>query len=70
MALKVRESLLVCGHEDGIVRVWDWNSGQLIHVLDTDLKQYVYILEFNVDGSLLATGQSNGVIKIWNVNSG
>jgi WD40 repeat protein len=55
-SLKVYDNLLACGHADGIVQIWDWHSGQLIHVLDNEIKEYISTI--NIDGSLLATGQS------------
>ncbi|OCK73207.1 WD40 repeat-like protein, partial [Lepidopterella palustris CBS 459.81] len=67
-SLKTRDNLLVSAKGGGTVGIWDLNSGQSIHILETNT--VCLVLEFNADRSLLATGACEGVIKIWNVNSG
>ena len=68
---------LVSGGLDGIVRIWNTDTGKevmsLIHPLkENDLETKtaaVTCVRFNPDGSVVAGGNRNGVIHLWDVDS-
>jgi len=57
-------SQLVTGHEDGIIRVWDFESRELLREFGNH-SGVVLTLGFNNDGTLLASGGRDRYIKIW-----
>jgi WD40 repeat protein len=69
-AFSPTELKLATGHYDGIIAIWDMETGELLHELKSD--GVVESLAFSQDGRLLATGNSyeNGIISIWDVQTG
>jgi WD40 repeat protein len=61
---------LASGHYDGMVRLWDMRSGDLLLEFPTDA--VVQSLAFSPDGRILATGSSyeNTLVRLWSVGSG
>ena len=61
-------SLLLTGNDDGIARVWDLESGQVIYSLygHTD---WINDAEFSPDGKLIATAGEDKIINIWSVEN-
>ncbi len=62
--------VLASGHYDGVIRLWDVNTGQLIRSMTA--QGVVESLAFSPDGSLLASGHSfdEQSIHLWAVLSG
>ncbi len=60
-------SLLVSGHDDGAVRLWDVSTGDLLATLDGHAPQLPLNVAFNPDGTLLATGGGDGAIRLWGI---
>jgi len=58
---------LATGHYDGLIRLWDMNTGQKIREIETG--SVVQSLAFNRDGRLLASGGSfeDSRIRIWDI---
>jgi WD40 repeat protein len=55
---------LATGHVDGIVRVWDLDSGQLLLASDEPLSR-VYAIAYSPDGQQLISGHENGLVVVW-----
>ncbi|MCD4685327.1 MAG: hypothetical protein K8S97_05275 [Anaerolineae bacterium] len=66
-------SLIVTGHQDAIVRVWDINTGGLRALLRGHLHS-VWTVAFSPDGSLIASGDGNlaggtdSTVRVWDVS--
>ena len=61
---------IATGGMDGIIRVWDAESGEFIRAL-VGHGSYVYGLAWSPDGNTLAsTGSFDGVAKLWDVATG
>ena len=58
------------GHYDGILRLWDINTGEVIHTIDAE--SVVQSIAYSPDGRIIATGGSyeNGLIKLWDIGTG
>lgn len=53
------------GLDDGLVKVWNVVTGQVLHTLDGE--DYV---SFSADGKILASGNSGGPIVLWDMLTG
>ncbi|XXT21646.1 pentapeptide repeat-containing protein [Sorangium sp. So ce429] len=61
--------LLVTGHRDGSVRLWDAASGQAIRVM-AGHHGAVNSLAFGADGRTLASGSDDRTVRLWDVHTG
>lgn len=61
-------ALLVSGSLDRTVRVWDVETGDLLHTLEASTR--VTSLAAHPDGMTVAAGDSDGAITVWDVVSG
>ena len=61
----------VTGGWDGTARIWDRESGQILHTLKHG-GEYVHAVAFSPDGRFLATGSNDaaGFIQIWDTATG
>jgi WD40 repeat protein len=59
-------TLLASGHEDGIVRLWNPLTGDLLAELPGH-GRHVTDLRFNREGTLLASGGFDGTVRLWAV---
>jgi WD40 repeat protein len=59
---------LATASADRKVRVWDTDTGWVLHVLDHSA--YVSGVSFSKDGRRLATCASDGMVKLWDADSG
>jgi len=62
-------SKLVGGSQDGIVRIWDVQTGSLLRTLEGHA-DIVFTASFSPDGLTVASGSADKTIKLWNVESG
>jgi WD40 repeat protein len=62
-------TILASASNDGTVRFWDVEGGNLIRAIDP-LIDRVYKVEFSPDGNLIAIGGNNCFIELRQVNSG
>ncbi len=58
----------VTGSENGIARICDINTGQLLHILR--LGHMVWIKSVAIASDKVVTGSDDGIAKIWNLNTG
>ena len=57
------------GGEDGAIKVWDLETGKLIHAI-AGHSGPVFSVAVSSDGQLLFSGGSDGKIKVWNLRTG
>ena len=55
---------LVTASRDAEVRVWDTNSGELLHMLQMH-ESGAYSLAFSPDGKYIVTGDGEGPLRLW-----
>ena len=60
---------LASGARDGVIRLWDTNTGQHKQSF-TGRTDGISSISFGPDGSMLATGNSNGTIHLWDAVTG
>jgi len=60
---------ILSSFEDGIVRLWDISSGQIIKTFSGHTS-WVYSVCFNPDGKQILSGSGDSTINIWDVVSG
>ncbi|WP_315788213.1 WD40 repeat domain-containing protein [Fischerella sp. JS2] len=60
---------LASGDTQGVVKLWDLNSGQFIRQFSAHT-QVVSDLAFTPDGQTLVTASHDGTIKLWNAKTG
>ncbi len=60
---------LVAGCDDGCIRIWEWPTAQLAHVLKAH-DSFVTSIAFAPDGKSVASGGDEGRIKLWDVETG
>jgi WD40 repeat protein len=62
-------SLLASASQDGVARLWDPYTGELVRRLSGH-EAAVNFLAFSPDGTMLITGSDDGTGRIWNVQDG
>ncbi|WP_424096331.1 hypothetical protein [Moorena producens] len=60
--------LLASAGKDGIVRLWDVNTGQVQELKGH--KGLVWQMQFSQDDQLLASAGVDGMVRLWDVNTG
>jgi hypothetical protein len=55
-------------HRDGIIRIWDVRTGQLIRRFKADIHA-VYGIAFMPDGKGLVSGGAEGILRYWDISS-
>jgi WD40 repeat protein len=61
--------ILVSGHDDGIVRVWDWHTAKTLHLLSGH-EMPISAVAFSRDGFKIATAGEDRLIRIWDAHTG
>jgi len=61
--------ILVTCSADNTVRIWNPESGQLLHTLSGH-SDWVYAVALSPDGTRIASGSWNGEVKLWKVADG
>ncbi|MBN1305632.1 MAG: hypothetical protein JXA13_14430 [Anaerolineales bacterium] len=62
-------TLVATGTDEGFVRLWDSENGQLVNLLSGHVYP-VRTVAFSPDGALLASGGSDSTARVWEVSSG
>ena len=60
--------MIAGGNFDGNIRLWDANTGSLLHTFKGGL-EWVYSVAFSPDGKTLASGSRSGTLFLWDVLS-
>lgn len=70
MAFSPDGSLLATGHYDGVIRLWNTETSEL--VLSFAAEEVIESLAFSPDGQILASGGSyeNAAVRLWSVSNG
>lgn len=66
IAITPDNALIATGCLDNVIRLWDSETGQLVHTLQGH-QDSVYALSFSPDGRNLVSGSLDKNLKIWNV---
>lgn len=61
--------LLICGGEDGKIKFWHWQTGELIYSINAD-HYPITALKVTDNREYLITGDTQGLIKIWHIPTG
>jgi WD40 repeat protein len=64
-SLTLEGGLLVSGHENGMAKVWDPDSGALRHKLIVSSKSPVLATVLEPNAEFLATADGDGLVKLW-----
>jgi WD40 repeat protein len=56
--------MLVSGTEDGVVRLWNTDSGSILRELTGHTSQ-IFGVCFSPDGKYIASGANEGSIRFW-----
>lgn len=62
-------STIATGNMEGIVWLWDTDSGEKIKAFDHRVGEWVTALNFSFKDNILAAGFLDGTVRIWNVKS-
>lgn len=57
------------GTEEGNVRIWNVENGNLIHTLEGHIYPVRYVA-FSPDGTMIASGASDNTARVWQVSNG
>ncbi len=69
LALNADPAFLATGHDDGVIRYWDFGSRALKHTLRHH-KMPISALAFHSDGKTLAAASEDCTITVWNLETG
>lgn len=69
LAIDPTGGLIASGHQDGIVNLWEMNTGELLHTVNTHGSDVTGVA-FDPSGKTLATGGLETVVKLWQAASG
>jgi WD40 repeat protein len=69
IAVNADGSRIATGGNDRLVKVWNSQSGELVHALSGH-DRHVYSVLFHSDGQSLFSADLRGVIKLWDMASG
>ncbi len=62
-------TLIVSGSDDSTARLWDAESGAVLHVLEGHTG-WVLTTEFSPDGLRVVSGSQDGTVRIWDAENG
>ena len=62
-------TLIGTGTEEGNVRIWNVENGNLLHTLEGHIYPVRYVA-FSPDGTMIASGASDNTARVWQVSNG
>lgn len=69
IAVDIQKNTLVTGGNDQVVKLWDWNSGKLLRLLEGHTEP-IKCVAFLGDGKLLVSMDDNGECRFWSRDTG
>lgn len=60
-------TLLACGSEDGLIKIWNVGTNQLVKTIIT---KPTYALSWSPNGNFLASGAHDGTVTVWETHTG
>jgi WD40 repeat protein len=69
LAFNSTGTLLASGGGDGSVRLWDWQTGNLIDEME-NYGEIITSVAFSPDGEILASAGYDNMIRLWDVETG
>jgi len=67
-AISPDDKLLALGYGDGVVRLWNFHSGEPVAILRQHTGQ-IFDVRFSPDGRLLASASGDGTVGLWDVRT-
>ena len=64
------KTLATASEVDGIVKVWDVETGNAVDLGHTRLARYYNPISFSPDGAIIASGALDGTVKLWDMVTG
>ncbi len=61
---------LAIGYADDYIKLWDANTGLLLHTFEKSSKGNAFEIAFSPDGQLLAAGGKVHVVNVWDTKTG
>jgi WD40 repeat protein len=69
IGMDLDRNLLLTGGDDGAIKFWNYSTGELIRVLETDSP--VWWIDLQPEGAVcFVTAHDDGTIKMWNTDTG
>jgi WD40 repeat protein len=69
VAFSPDDDMLVCGFEDGTVRVWDVQTSGIVHSFEGHVEE-VFSTVFSPCGSMIVSGSGDKMVRIWDMSLG
>lgn len=69
LAFQPFKPVLATGHDDGVVRVWEWADRRLLHEFRAH-ESAVSAVSFSWDQARLATAGEDRLVRLWDLNTG
>jgi WD40 repeat protein len=63
------DDMLVCGDGDGILRIWDVQTSDLVQSFE-EHGSTISSVAFSPCGNMIASGSGGGTVRIWDISSG
>ena len=70
VAVSTDGSRIASGSNDHKVRVWNSDSGALLHAIDVGGEGPAWSVAFSPTGDRIATGNDDGVLQVWSADGG
>ncbi|MEU6121851.1 NB-ARC domain-containing protein [Streptomyces sp. NPDC047123] len=69
VSVSTARNMVASGGEDGVIRLWDINTGQLLRAHQAHTG-WVFATELSPDGLVLASAGDDGAIRLWRTDTG
>ncbi len=69
VAFSPEDHLIVAGGDDKKLRLWDWQTGRPVAVLEGHTAE-VLSVSFSPDGRLVASGARDNTVRVWDIAAG